>query len=66
MENIHVEIYYHADAQFAPLDAKGNSLFLFLTIHLNILQCGHSWWHDKFPNDIRRLSTYFEVICGMM
>ena len=36
-----------------------------LPTYISTFQCGQPWWQDKYPDDIRPLSTCFEICCGL-
>lgn len=45
---------------------KGKLRSFFMTaIYVSLFQRGHSLQHDKYPDDIRPLFTYFEACCGL-
>jgi hypothetical protein len=48
-----------------PYRGKLSDFFL-TTSYLSRFQCGHLWWHDKYPGDIQPLYTCLEACCGLL
>ena len=51
---------HYTYVRFALLQRKTD--FFFTTTNISKLQYGQPWWQDTYPDDIRPLSTFFDVL----